>query len=130
MFKDAVDDDYPYIEKYTEKMVMNEETKKKEPKMIKEKMYPLTFKHDFYKIYRAIKKGDPGYVEHGNVKELAGNKVGFWAPAGNPVSQNQKVVAESKHKKEKDVWETRKRYIDIIVENRFGRTTLTKMKRN
>lgn len=71
-----------------------------ESKKLKEKSFPLTFKHHFFKVYRAVDK-----LTH---KET-GNKVGFWAPAGNPATKNQKVVVESRSKKEKDVWDTRKK---------------------
>lgn len=71
-----------------------------ESKQLKEKSFPLTFKHHFFKVYRAVDK-----INHSET----GNKVGFWAPAGNPVSKNQKVMVESKHKKEQDVWDTRKK---------------------
>lgn len=72
-----------------------------ENKDLKQRSYPLTFKHHFFKVYRAVDK---------NTQAQTGNKVGFWAPAGNPVSKNMKVMSESKAKKEQDIWDTRKKY--------------------
>lgn len=85
--KIVVDRDYPHLT-YGES------------KQLKEKSFPLTFKHAFFKLYRAMNKVD---------YSLTDNKIGFWAPAGNPASKNKKVMIESKLKKEKDVWDTREK---------------------
>lgn len=71
-----------------------------ESKKLKEKSFPLTFKHHFFKVYRAMDK---------NSQKVTDNKVGFWSPAGNLQSKNMKVMEESKFKKEKDVWEHRQK---------------------
>ena len=74
--------------------------KRKSSKKQEENSFPLTFKHYFFKAYRAMDKHTGQSTE---------NKLGFWAPAGNPKSKNKKVMEESKLKKEQDVWDTRKK---------------------
>lgn len=91
-----------------------------ESKDLKAKSFPLTFKHHFFKAYRLLNK-----VDH----TVSDNKVGFWAPAGNPVSKNKKVMVESKLKKEKDVWDTRDKYCEVTLGKEFGKEKSTKRKR-
>lgn len=94
LYKEATSKFTNYIEKEFKHL------KHGESKQLKEKSFPLTFKHYFFKIYRAMDK---------NSQKQTDNKVGFWAPAGNFQSKNQKVVVESKLKKQQDVWETRQK---------------------
>lgn len=71
-----------------------------ESEKLKDISFPMSFKHHFFKLFRALDL---------NTNEMANNKLGFWAPAGNPISKNEKIVAESKLTKEQQIWETRKK---------------------
>ena len=74
------------------------------------RIFPLNFKHHFFALYRAMDKKSHA---------ISSNKVGFWAPAGNPQSLNSKVMRESRSAKEQRIWQERKRD-GIWEDNRFS----------
>jgi hypothetical protein len=72
-----------------------------ENKELAKKSYPLTFKHEFFKVFRTLNKKE--------LKVATKNKVGFWAPGGekDKSSHNQKIIQNSKETKFKEIWDTR-----------------------
>ena len=73
-----------------------------EAKKLKTKSFPLTFKHQFFSVYRTLERDK-------RMRVATDNKLGFWAPAGSKSKQchNRKVIVNSKDTKFASVWEER-----------------------
>ena len=72
-----------------------------ESKEMAKKSFPLTFKHEFFKVFRTLEKKQ--------LRPATKNNVGFWAPSGDKqkTSHNQKIIKNAKDTQFMKVWDTR-----------------------